>query len=135
MKRDPSGYWESIGVKGEGPGHPFRGNQYTDGTEGQDRESYSDTQDRDNYTVDPELEKGDREQAVHDAIRTILSDKRSYNTSLNYAVNYAREALNMSGRELQVQVLYLLNNLSSWRHPEAAQVRQTLREFAKPKKR
>lgn len=29
MKRDPSGYWESIGVKGEGPGHPFRGNQYT----------------------------------------------------------------------------------------------------------
>jgi hypothetical protein len=27
-----------------------------DGTSGQDRESYSDTQDRDSYTVDPELE-------------------------------------------------------------------------------
>lgn len=30
MKYDPSGYWESIGVKGDSPGHPFRGNQYVD---------------------------------------------------------------------------------------------------------
>jgi hypothetical protein len=34
MKKDPSGYWESLGVKGDQPGHPFRGNQYTDGSGG-----------------------------------------------------------------------------------------------------
>lgn len=31
MKRDPSGYWSSIGIKGEAEGHPFRGNQYREG--------------------------------------------------------------------------------------------------------
>lgn len=31
MKKDPSGYWDAIGVKGDQPGHPFRGNQYSEG--------------------------------------------------------------------------------------------------------
>lgn len=36
MKRDPSGYWTQLGIKGgagsgEVEGHPFRGNQYTEG--------------------------------------------------------------------------------------------------------
>jgi hypothetical protein len=31
MRRDPSGYWKMIGIKGEAVGHPFRGNQYTTG--------------------------------------------------------------------------------------------------------
>lgn len=34
MKRDPSGYWSTIGVKGEAEGHPFRGNQWTTGEAG-----------------------------------------------------------------------------------------------------
>lgn len=36
MKRDPSGYWNSIGIKGDAPGHPFRGNQYTVGASGEE---------------------------------------------------------------------------------------------------
>lgn len=31
MKRDPSGYWNQLLHKGESDGHPFRGNQYTEG--------------------------------------------------------------------------------------------------------
>jgi hypothetical protein len=39
MKKDPSGYWSSLGIKGgegsgENEGHPFRGNQWTEGQGG-----------------------------------------------------------------------------------------------------
>lgn len=34
MKRDPSGYWKMLGIKGESAGHPFRGNQYREGEAG-----------------------------------------------------------------------------------------------------
>lgn len=37
MRKDPSGYWSTIGIKvGDLPGHPFRGNQYTEGQGGSD---------------------------------------------------------------------------------------------------
>ena len=71
------------------------------------------------------------EDEVHFAIEKILDDRKSYNTSLNYAVNYCKAALGMSGHELAVQCLYILNNLSSWRHPDAKEVRTTLKAFAK----
>lgn len=35
MKHDPSGYWGQLGLKGDVQGHPFRGNQYTEGTGGE----------------------------------------------------------------------------------------------------
>lgn len=62
-----------------------------------------------------------------EAISVILSDKEHYRTSLNYAVNYCRAARSMEGDELRVQCLYILNNLQSWRHPQAKQVRAALR--------
>lgn len=147
MKRDPSGYWNDIGVKGDAPGHPFRGNQYSSGEGGGGAEMERDDSFRYNpteasLTSGSPSRNGITETAVHEAIRTVLSDKRSYDTSLNYAVNYARAALShpdtgkpMAGHELQVQVLYLLNNLSTWRHPDAAKVRETLRTFSKPEKK
>ncbi len=54
-----------------------------------------------------------------EAISVILSDTKSYGTSLNYAVNYCRMAMGMEGDELRVQILYILNNISRWRHPQA----------------
>jgi len=63
-----------------------------------------------------------------EAIDVILSDKEHYNTSLNWAVNYCRAAKGMSGHELDVQILYILNNIQSWRHPQAKEVRGVLRE-------
>jgi hypothetical protein len=62
---------------------------------------------------------------VIQALQTILDNASQ--PALNYAVNYARSALYMNGRELQVQLLYVLNNLQHWRGPVAKQVRETLR--------
>jgi hypothetical protein len=68
-------------------------------------------------------------EKVKDAIRVILSDKKSYPTSLNYAVGYCRYALGMEGEDLRVQCLYILNNISHWRHPSAKGVRRTLKDY------
>ncbi len=70
------------------------------------------------------------EHDVEVAISTILSDKEKYNTSLNYAVNYCRAAQGMTGEMLRVQCLYILGNISSWRHPQAKTVRSILKSYA-----
>jgi hypothetical protein len=66
---------------------------------------------------------------VHKAVRLILDDKKSYSTSLNWAVGYCRAALQMSGEELRVQILYILNNISHWRNKDAKEVRTILRAY------
>lgn len=67
---------------------------------------------------------------VTEAIRVILSDTKSYATSLNYAVSYCRAAIGMDGEELRVQLLYVLNNITHWRHPQAKEVRAVLKKAA-----
>ena len=69
------------------------------------------------------------ESEVKEAIKVILSDEKAYKTSLNYAVNYCKAGLQMSGNELYVQTLHILNNISHWRHPKAKSVRQTLKAY------
>ena len=65
------------------------------------------------------------------AIKKILADKASYTKALNYAVEYCRYALTiLNEKEMRVQVLYILNNISHWRHADAKEVRQTLKRFA-----
>lgn len=71
------------------------------------------------------------EEQVKNAIRKILEDEKRYKTSLNWAVNYCRHALSLSGEELRVQCLYILNNIQHWRHPSAKDVRATLKAFTK----
>lgn len=78
-----------------------------------------------------ELEYENIEDEVYDSIKCILSDKKSYGTSLNYAVNYCKAAFGMKGEALRVQCLYILNNISHWRHPLAKDVRKVLKEFSK----
>jgi len=62
-----------------------------------------------------------------EAIDVILSDQKNYKTSLNFAINYCRAAKRMTGEELDVQCLYILNNITRWRHPLAKEVRRALR--------
>lgn len=71
------------------------------------------------------------ETEVKVVIRIILSDTSKYSTSLNYAVNYCKAALPMSSHELAIQCLYILNNITGWRHPEAKRVRETLKAYSK----
>jgi len=68
---------------------------------------------------------------VKDALRIILTDRDSYSKSLNYAVNYCREALRMDDADLRMQCLYILNNISRWRHPQARKVRTILKAYCK----
>lgn len=73
----------------------------------------------------------DQEEVVKKAIETILEDTKSYSTSLNWAVEYCRCALSLSGDTLAVQCLYILNNISHWRNPKAKEVRTALKLFCK----
>ncbi len=72
-----------------------------------------------------------RAVVIHNAIGVILSDKEKYTTTLNWAVNYCRVGLLMKGHELNVQCLYILNNITGWRHPRAKEVREALKMYSK----
>jgi len=52
---------------------------------------------------------------VKQAIQLIIQNQDS--PALNYAVNYAKAALNMdeNSNEFEVQCLYILNNITHWR--------------------
>jgi hypothetical protein len=83
--------------------------------------------------TDKDLNPNTEIAEVKDAIKVILSDKSSYRTSLNYAINYCKEALDLTGGELKVLCLYILNNITRWRHPQAKEVRIILKNFSKRK--
>lgn len=70
------------------------------------------------------------EANVKNAIGIILSDKAKHATSLNWAIYYCKAALSMGGEELRTQCLYILNNITGWRHPRAKEVREVLKGFA-----
>jgi len=67
------------------------------------------------------------EPAVHAALRDIVNNRTE--KSLNWAVNYAQAGLEMTGEELRVQCLYVLNNMTHWRGGLAKQVRTTLKAY------
>lgn len=71
------------------------------------------------------------ETEVQAALDIILTDKPAYTKSLNYAIEYVKYGKQCTGYDLQVQCLYILNNISHWRHPEAKRVRQILKDFIK----
>ena len=73
--------------------------------------------------------KKSTEVEVRGALNIIMSDVKSFKTSLNYAINYVDTARSMTGHELAVQCLYILNNITRWRHPEAKNVRLILKSF------
>jgi hypothetical protein len=74
------------------------------------------------------------EDEVQNALNVILSDRSSYGTSLNYAIDYVRRAKEMTEHELEVQCLYVLNNITHWRFSNgsisAKDVRNVLKRFA-----
>jgi hypothetical protein len=59
-----------------------------------------------------------------DACALILSDPKAN----GYAQAYAQAGLTLTDANARrVQALYILNNLSRWRHPQAKEVRATLK--------
>ena len=68
----------------------------------------------------------------HAACRTILHNKD--NKALSYAIGYADAGTFMTDpRAIQVQCLYILNNITSWRGPIATTVRTSLKVLSSPK--
>ena len=78
-----------------------------------------------------DLMKDRIELRVKNSLRLIVANKEQ--KSLNYCVNYARAGLSMTGHELKVQCLYVLNNMTRWRGDVAKEVRATLKEYTKRK--
>ena len=64
----------------------------------------------------------------------VIIVENSHEKALNYAVNYASEGLGMMGKELYIQVLYVLNNMSRWRGDVAKGVRKVLKRYIKENK-
>jgi len=70
-------------------------------------------------------------EKAREAVEIILSDRKSYSKSLNYAVNYCSYFMGINDeKEAKVQALYILSNISGWRHEKAKEVRATLKKFA-----
>ena len=64
---------------------------------------------------------------VKKALLTILENSEL--KSLNYCIDYAAAALQMDedSHEFEVQILYVLSNMTHWRGPLAQKVRKTLK--------
>jgi hypothetical protein len=75
----------------------------------------------------------EKEIAVRNSLRILIANKDS--KALNYAVNYAKAGLSMTGETLRVQCLYVLNNMTHWRGAVAKEVRSTLKNFTKENKK
>ena len=71
------------------------------------------------------------ELEVKEALQCIVDNRQT--KALNYAVNYAREGLLLTGETLRIQCLYILGNMTSWRGEDAKRVRDILKEFTKQK--
>lgn len=70
-------------------------------------------------------------EEFHSACQGVLHERAS--PALNYAVGYARAGLSMTDpHEVQVQCLYILNNITHWRGPTAKRCRETFKRLAKP---
>ena len=73
------------------------------------------------------------EKSVHKAINIILADRKAYDTSLNWAINDCLQSVGLHGDDLNTQCLYILNNITRWRNPEAKNVRNILKAFTSNK--
>jgi len=65
----------------------------------------------------------------HTALDNIIREARANpkNTSLQYGASYAKAGYGMVGEERRVQILYICNNLSTWRGPLAKLMKQALK--------
>lgn len=73
-----------------------------------------------------------KDEEVYTSLKTIIKHKDD--KALNYAINYAVAGLNMTGRELYIQCLYVLGNIPHWRKPEAKEVRRVLKQYCEENK-
>lgn len=72
--------------------------------------------------------------AFHEACQRVIRAAKDAKPDalIQYAASYAKRGMAMRDmREIKVQALYILNNLSAWRGEEARIVKETLKGFTK----
>lgn len=70
-------------------------------------------------------------EEFHSACQNVVNERIS--PALNYAVGYAQAGGTMNDpKAIQVQCLYILNNITHWRGPVAKATRGTFKRLAKP---
>ena len=67
------------------------------------------------------------DEMAHTALEVIVEN--SHLRALNYAVNYASMGLEMHGRDLQTQIMYVLCNTATWRGDLARATKKVLNEY------
>ena len=72
------------------------------------------------------------ESTVLNSLQLIVDNREV--KALNYAVEYARVGLLMTGHELYIQCLYVVGNITHWRGDTAKAVRDVLKKFIKENK-
>jgi len=75
------------------------------------------------------MEKENTEEKVHRALRAVVRNSNA--KALNYAINYAKAGLHMTGETLRIKCIYVLGNMTHWRGEEATAVRKTLKKYTK----
>ena len=70
------------------------------------------------------------EKDVKDAIKTILLDKESYETTLFYALKFARKALKQEGEEFKETCRYLIGNLIFWTGLRQSKIKSVIRKYS-----
>ena len=81
-------------------------------------------------------EKIKKEEEVKEVIKEILKDRKSYKTTLRFALKYCRRALKASGNELREACLYILGNTScvyygrGWDGEHSYKLKEKLRKYA-----
>lgn len=68
------------------------------------------------------------ERIIHTNLQEIV-DNGSKSKALDYAVDYARVGLRMTGEDLRVQCLYVVTNITGWRGDQAKRIRKNLHDF------
>lgn len=68
---------------------------------------------------------------VRQALNIILTDTKAYGTTLNYAVLRCQQAIVAPESEMRVRLLYIIDNITTWRHPRAKEVRDVIKRYIK----
>lgn len=69
------------------------------------------------------------EEEVDDVLWMIIEHKGD--KGLDYAIDYAKHGVGLSGKELKIQCMYILNNIIHWRKNGHKEVRSVLKRFIK----
>ena len=77
----------------------------------------------------PALKETISDTNVHRALQILIQHQEE--PALQWAVNYAKYGLLCTGEELNVQLLYTLNNVAQWRGPDARACKIVLRSRLK----